>query len=70
MVIGVSGYRRWRREVHRLWPDTEWSEGEKEKYPLCWKVDWILTEEGQLFKIEHEFWKRDEGKVLFIAGKG
>ena len=38
-------------------------------YPLCWKVDWILTEEGQLPKIKNEFWKKAKGKVVFIAGK-
>ena len=40
-----------------------------EEDALCWKVDWILTEEGQLTKMENEFGKRAKGKVMFIEGK-
>ena len=78
LVTGVSRlrvkeiwgeYKRWRCQAHRWWTDTEWSEGDKQKDALCWKVEWILTEEGQLLKIENEFWKRVEGKVMFISGK-
>ena len=69
-VEGIWGeYRRWRRQAHRWWPDTKWREGEKEKDALCWKVDWILTEEGQLHKMESEFLKISKGKVMFISGK-
>ena len=35
---------------------------------VCWKADWILTEEIQLPKVENEFWKRAKGKFMFIAG--
>ena len=76
MVTGGSGIRvegiwgedrRWIIQAHIWWPDTKWIEREKD--PLCCNVEWILTKEGKLPKIENEFWKRAEGKMVFIAGK-
>ena len=32
-------------------------------------MDWIITEEDQLPKMENDFLKSTEGKVVFIAGE-
>ena len=44
--------RIWISQAQRWWPDNQWIEGEREGDALCWKADWIITEDIQVPKVE------------------
>ena len=62
LVISVIGLRvdviwvddrRWIIKSQSYWPETQLIEGYWEGDALCWKADWILTEDSQVPKMEN-----------------